>query len=129
MNAVDLKGLPVLQGYIGGDESLAMEEKSDDEVLDIVMRNLSAMFPTISKPDKFLITRWGKDEAVRGAYSFATVGQGEFSVDAEILRERAGNNVWFAGEATDSGRWRATNGAWDSGKNAAIKMISALRMK
>ena len=66
------------------------------------MGNLLAMFPTISKPDKFLVTRWGKDEAVRGAYSFAKVGRGEFSADAEILRERSGSNVWFAGEATYS---------------------------
>ena len=64
-------------------------------------------------------------------YSFATAaGPGEFSADAEILRERAGNNVWFAGEATDSEGWHATTiGAWNSGQNAATSIISALRIK
>ena len=126
MNSLDTKGVPVLVSFIGGDESVAMEEQTDEEVLDDVMKNLLSMFPTIARPDKFIITRWGKDEAFGGAYAFAKVGQ-NFAADAEVLCERTGS-LWFAGEATNVEGWHATTvGAWNTGEVTATSMVSTLK--
>jgi hypothetical protein len=78
-------------GWIGEDEAVAVEEKTNEEILDITMSNLLAMFPTITRPDKFLITRWSEEEAFRGSYLFAAVDQGSFAADAKILGKRIGN--------------------------------------
>jgi monoamine oxidase len=118
LNAYKVKGVPVLVGFIGGDEAVAMEEKTNEEILGIAMSNLLAMFPTITRPDKFLITRWSEEEVFRGSYSFAAVDQGNFAADAKILGKRIGN-LWFAGEATNFEGWHATTiGAWNTGHDA-----------
>ena len=62
------------------------------------MANLRAMFPTATDPDKYIITRWGKEENVRGAYSFKILGR-DFDDDVESLQWPLDNSVWFAGEA------------------------------
>lgn len=118
-------GAPCLIGWIAGDEAVEMEEKSDEEVLELVMLNLRSMFPTITDPDEIIVTRWGQDENFLGSYSFNKVGR-SFLDDAENLKERVGN-VWFAGEATNLDDWHATTvGAWDSGEIAASEMVSIL---
>ena len=47
-----------------------MEEQTDEEVLDDAMANLKIMFPTISKPDRVVVARWGKEENILGTYSY-----------------------------------------------------------
>jgi len=102
-----------------------METQTDEEVLADVMTKLKAMFPTITIPDRIIITRWGSEENVRGTYSFEKVGRESFSDDSEQLRMPV-ENVWFAGEAT-SGSWYGTvNGACKSGERAANGMLEVL---
>merc|ERR1712013_83486 len=84
------------------------------------MRNLRAMFPTIGVPDNAIITRWGQEEDILGAYSFPSPGQ-DFYGDLEIIARREGN-IYFAGEATAENGWATTFGAWDSGEKAAKEM-------
>lgn len=98
-NPSKTKGVPFLTAFIGGDDAMAVEEQTDEEILNEVMANLRAMFPTATDPDKYIITRWGKEENVRGAYSFKILGR-DFDDDAESLRWPLDNSVWFAGEAT-----------------------------
>lgn len=99
------KGVPCLIGWIGGDEAVAMEEQSDEEVLEQVMINLRSMWPTITQPDNVFISRWGQEENVLGSYSFNKVGR-IYSEDASNLKEPLGNKVWFAGEATNTDEWQ-----------------------
>lgn len=100
-----------------------METQSDEEVLEDVMTNLKAMFPTITPPDRHVITRWGKEENVLGTYSYIAVGR-DHSQDYWQLK-KAVKNVWFAGEATSS--WYGTTvGAWKTGEEAAKGMLKAL---
>jgi len=116
-NPSKLKGVPCLIGLIGGDEALAMEEQTDEEIVQQVMGNLRSMFPAISQPDEVMITRWGQDDNVRGSFSFNKVDR-IFNDDASRLKERVGN-VWFAGEATDLYELHGTTvGAWDTGEEA-----------
>ena len=71
-------------------------------------------------------TRWGKEENVRGSYSFNKVGR-NFATDAAKLKETIDNKVWFAGEATNLDEWHATTvGAWETGEEAAGDMLSTV---
>ena len=125
-NPSKLKGKPCLIGWIGGDEAVDMEEWSDEDALDQVMRNLRSMFPAISQPDHVFFTRWGKEEHVRGSYSFNKVGR-KFATDAANLKETIDNKVWFAGEATNLDELHATTvGAWETGEEAAGDMLSTV---
>jgi hypothetical protein len=122
-NPSEYKGIPILVGFVGGKNARDMESQSDEEVLDDVMTNLKSMFPSITSPDRHVITRWGKEENVLGTYSYKAVGR-DYSSDRRQLK-KAVNNVWFAGEATSD--WYGTTvGAWLSGEAAAVEMLQAL---
>ena len=124
-NPTEYKGIPILVGFVGGKNARHMESQSDEEVLGDVMKNLKAMFPTITPPDRHVITRWGKEENVLGTYSYKAVGR-DYSADSRQLKKTV-NNVWFAGEATSS--WYGTTvGAWRSGEAAAVGMLKALNV-
>ena len=123
-NPTKRKGIPTLVGFIGGKDAAAIESQTDEEVLDDVMTNLRAMFPDITRPDRVVISRWGKEENARGVYTFKTVGR-DFVDDSQKLRRRVGN-VFFAGEATSDGWYGSTVGAWESGEEAAEDMIDEM---
>ncbi len=125
-NPTNLKGVPTLVGFAGGRDAVDMEDQTDKEILDDVMKNLSAMFPSITRPKKVLITRWGKEANFLGSYSFQKVGR-TFHEDAANLQERVGT-LWFAGEATSGDGWYGTTvGSWETGKKAANQMVSFLK--
>lgn len=59
---------PMLIAWISGDEAKEMEDQqTDDVVLDNIMGHLLAMFPSITRPKKVLITRWGNDDHFQGS--------------------------------------------------------------
>ena len=108
---------------MGGNESIEAEAHTDDEILNDVMKNLVAMFPSIRRPDRVLISRWGADKDHYGTYSFP-VPDRDFYKDAANLSQRVGR-VWFAGEATGSGP-ASTIGAWNTGEEQALSMLRRL---
>jgi polyamine oxidase len=124
-NPTSYKGVPMLVGWAAAENARYMETQTDEEVLADVMTKLKAMFPTITTPDRYIISRWGSDENVLGTYSFKKVGRDSFSDDAEQLRKPV-KNVWFAGEATFSGWYGTVNGAYASGERAAEEMLEVL---
>lgn len=79
-NPTKYKGVPTLVGWVGGRSAKDMETQTDAEVLDDVMRNLEAMFPTIKQPDRVIVTRWGQEENFLGTYTYKTVGRGELDI-------------------------------------------------
>lgn len=124
-NPTKFKGKPSLTAWLGGKEAIYAEEnQTDDEILEDVMMNLRAMFPTIREPDRVIITRWGQDPNTLGAYSYPVPGR-DFYDDAAKLSEVYGN-IYFAGEATGNG-WATTQGAWRTGEAAALSMAEILR--
>lgn len=127
MNPTKYKGgKPTIVAWIGGEEAHRMESQTDEVVLDNVMKNFRLMFPSVTHPDRFIITRWGQDENIRGTYSSKVPGR-DFYEDASYLQQSIGNSLYFAGEAT-AGQWYATViGAWETGQEAAGGMMSALR--
>lgn len=94
-NPSKLKGVPSLTAWIGGKDAIAAEKQSDDEILSDVTKNLKAMFPAITEPDNVIISRWGQEEFVRGAYAFPSQGQ-EYYNDLDNISRRMGK-IYFAG--------------------------------
>jgi len=123
-NPTQFKDKAVLVGWTAAQDARDMETQTDEKILDEVMRNLQIMYPTITRPDKVFITRWGKDPNVLGAYSFQKLRR-NFANDSFKLRQRVGG-VSFAGEAT-SGAYGTVTGAWESGQRAAYEMINIIR--
>jgi monoamine oxidase len=119
--------MPTLEGWIGGQEAIDMEAQTDEEILDNVMTNLQSMFPTITRPDRVIISRWGQEPNVRGTYCFKQVGR-HFSDDTWYLQENV-DRIWFAGEATSSSSYGTAQGAWKSGDKAAREMKAELRRR
>ncbi len=124
-NPSSYKGTPTLTAWIGGDDAVEMERRADDEVLDeFVMPNLEAMFPNVRRPDRAVVTRWAREENVRGTYAYE-VPHRDFGKDSDDLRRRVGK-LWFAGEATTRSWHGTTVGAWETGRDAAQEMAKAL---
>ncbi len=125
-NPTPHKGVPMLVGWAAAAHARYMETQTDEEVLSDVMEKLKAMFPTITPPDRYIITRWGSEENVRGAYSFKKMGR-SYKKDRQQLQKTVGN-VWFAGEAAfhNAGYYATVNGARMSGETAAKGILGVL---
>lgn len=77
-NPTSHKGVPMLVGWAAAENARYMETQTDEEVLADVMTKLKAMFPTITPPDQYIITRWDSEENVRGTYLFRMAGRDSF---------------------------------------------------
>ncbi|EJK62008.1 hypothetical protein THAOC_17402 [Thalassiosira oceanica] len=120
LNPSAQKGKPTLVGWVAGEDAMRMEDQTDDEVKAEMMSNLKLMFPDIPEPDRVVITRWGKEPNVLGAYSHHVVGR-DFRDDSSALGNPVGRII-FAGEATAGAWYATTKGAWLTGQRAAIEM-------
>ncbi|KAK1739484.1 flavin monoamine oxidase family protein [Skeletonema marinoi] len=123
-NPTSYKGVPMLVGWIAAENARYMETQTDEEVLSDTMAKLKAMFPTITPPDRCIISRWGSEENVLGTYSFKIIGR-NFRDDSRQLQKTV-ENVWFAGEAAAGGWYGTVNGACRSGEAAAKGMLEVL---
>lgn len=127
-NPSSYKGTPMLIGWVSGEDAIAIERQSNEEIMNDVMKSLKIMFPTISRPSKYIITRWNSVDHVRGAYAYSHVGR-NMTADTAILGEKV-NRLWFAGEATNTEGWHATTiGAWDTGKSVALDILTFLELE
>ena len=67
-NPSKFKGTPTIIAWVGGEDARDIESETDERILDDVMKNFRAMFPSVKRPDKVIITRWSQEENVRGTY-------------------------------------------------------------
>jgi len=124
-NPSKFKGVPSLTAWIGGNDAIAAESQSDEEILAAVMTNLRFMFPDITEPDNVYISRWGQEENVLGAYSYPSPGE-DYYDDINNIAARLGK-IYFAGEATSASGWATTFGAWDTGEEQALEIATRLQ--
>ncbi|XP_030643497.1 peroxisomal N(1)-acetyl-spermine/spermidine oxidase-like [Chanos chanos] len=124
----------VLCGWITGREALYMESLRDSEVRDVCVRLLES-FTGWAVPEvcQVLVSRWGHDPFVSGAYSFIPKnvnGVQEQKALSAPLPPRSKHStrkplqVLFAGEATHVNFYTTTHGAYLSGVREAQRLIS-----
>jgi monoamine oxidase len=131
----------VLMSLVSGNEAVALEYKSDDEVVEEVMETLEAIFsPSIVLPNPiaFKVTRWGKDRFARGSYSFLPPGstdqdyqllQSPVNADGDSLLLEGSDimRLFFAGEHTTALHPSTAHGAMLSGIRAAQEVVASIQ--
>ncbi|MBL8079041.1 MAG: FAD-dependent oxidoreductase [Anaerolineales bacterium] len=115
-------GEPVLMAFHGGAKGFAIEELSDDEIVDGAMDTLRVIYgDEIPEPVGFVITRWGKDPLALGSYShIPPFASGD---DLDALFAPVDDVLYFAGEATHREFPGTVHGAYMSGVAAAEEML------
>ena len=96
--------------------------KTSKERINRILAALRVMYPdTFVRPEKVLMSSWNKDPYSLGSYSNNATKE-----DIEALSSPAGR-ICFAGEATSSTRYGTMDGAYDSGRREAKRLISLFR--
>ena len=124
VNFQSVLGLPVLMGLNAADAAVALEDRSDQALIDSAMDRLKLIYGhRIPAPTAFMRTRWGQDPYTRGSYSFNALGMAR---DARAtLASPVGHSLFFAGEATDADYPGTVHGAYLSGRDAAARVIAS----
>ncbi|KZV54149.1 putative polyamine oxidase 5 [Dorcoceras hygrometricum] len=123
----------VLLSWFAGEEALALESLSDDEMLNGFTTTISNLLPTKSqsqKLSKVLRTQWGTNPLFLGSYSYVAVGSSIDDIDtlSEPLPQITNLKspplqILFAGEATHRTHYSTTHGAYFSGLREANRLL------
>jgi monoamine oxidase len=121
-------GNPVIEGFFGGELAAALEREPDgafaafaiDEIANVLGSELRRALTPITE------SRWGRDPYARGAYSHAKPGQaGMRAVLAAPIEDR----IFFAGEACSPHAFSTAHGAFETGVEAADRVLAGLEAK
>jgi monoamine oxidase len=118
---------PLLTGWAGGPQSWPLENKTDEDILQLALRSLSNIFKRPVDELKQLLTaslvaNWRNDLYSSGAYSYNTIGSKQAQKFFDIPID---DTVFFAGEAFYDGSSPGTvEAALVSAKNVADKIMS-----
>lgn len=112
----------LLTGWLGGPKAYAMQDYSPEQILDIALASLDAIFnkklPAIKA---WHIANWQKEPYTLGAYSYNTL---QSKSAKAILKKPVENTIYFAGEAIYTGDAQGTvEAALVSGKETAEQML------
>jgi len=120
-------GHPALVLFGAGEWALAMEAREDAAIVSDAMRVLRSCFgPEAPEPTATLIQRWHRDPLTHGSYSFVPVGSSQDARDA--LAAPVGEQLFFAGEATNRRNPATVHGAYESGLRVAREVAQALAL-
>jgi len=112
----------LLTGWLGGPKALAMQDHSPEQILDIALQSLDALFNKKLPPiTAWHIANWLKEPYTSGAYSYDTLQSKKAKT---ILKEPVENTIYFAGEAIYTGNAPGTvEAALVSGKEVAEQVL------
>ena len=109
-----------------GDEAKKIENMENEDIIKLLMKTIElSIGKKIPKPKKHLITKWGKDKNTLGSYSFFKTGANGKEMEVLNIPE---NNLFFAGEHTNSREYGYAHGAYRSGISAANKIIKKIQL-
>jgi len=121
LSLVRSTGQPVLLGFNAATQGRALEQLSDQQIVDSALQTLQQMFGnTVPTPVGHQISRWATDPFAGGAYSFTPVGATPELRDK--LAAPLANRLFFAGEATSRHYYGTAHGAFLSGLRAAAEI-------
>lgn len=114
-------GRDYVQGWIGAGLAWDLLRAGDAAAVDHMCAELRRLFggraDALFAGGATLVTQWGNDPLVRGAYSYATPGNAD--ARARLAEPLADGHLRFAGEACHIGYAGTLAGAWLSGTAAA----------
>lgn len=115
-------GSPVLVCRNGGNAAAFVDGMTDDEAVGHAMASLRDLFPKVPEPRDYYLTRWMDDPFAQGSFSYTAVGSGDD--DRTALGEPLGEQVFFAGEATETEHTATVHGALLSGRREADRILT-----
>ena len=91
---------PVIVATISGKNAKKLENKPDEEVVQIALNELKAVYGNkVSELNSYYITKWSLDPYIYGSYSTNKAGE-----NSQLLRKQlstpVNSKLFFAGEAT-----------------------------
>ncbi|MCB1452045.1 MAG: FAD-dependent oxidoreductase [Rhizobiaceae bacterium] len=117
--------LDLMVGFVGGDFAWEMEAAGTEAGVDFVTDRLADIFGNDirGKVGRSMMTKWGGERYVRGAYAAARPGK---AGARETLMQPVGERIYFAGEALAGSLIQTCGGARLSGEAVARQVIAAL---
>jgi monoamine oxidase len=112
--------------FVTGTFALELEQLTDAQTLEQIMKFLRQIFPkqTIPDPIKYKFTRWAQDPLAYGAYSNFAVHTGPHTIE-QLAKETSNGRVQWAGEhaniddGTEDWAYACVHSAFQSGQRAA----------
>lgn len=119
-------GAPVIEAFFGGDLAADLGRAPSGAKAAFALEELGALlgsdFRKAARPIEE--SGWSADPFIRGAYSYARVGQ----ADARArLWGSVADRIWFAGEACSAHAFSTAHGAYETGVVAADEIAALLR--
>lgn len=118
-------GAPVIEGFFGGDLAADLGREPPGAKAAFAIEELGALFGSdfrkAAKP--IAESGWSADPFIRGAYSYARVGQAGARAQ---LRRAVADRIWFAGEACSAHDFSTAHGAYETGVAAADEIAAVL---
>lgn len=120
-------------GFLAGRRADAVSAMPEEVAVNLFLEQLDAVFkdksefgptPATSTYAKSMVVDWSKEQWVRGAYTYPTLGA-ELG-DREALAAPVNGCVFFAGEATNTNLNPCMQGAMETSQRAAAQIISSL---
>ncbi|TAF32127.1 MAG: amine oxidase [Cytophagales bacterium] len=117
-------GANALMTFGFGNYGLAMESKTDAQLVEEILTNLRKIFGSdVVPPLKFIVSRWNKDPYALGSYSYATAGStpADFAETGKDVNKK----LFFAGEHCTFEYKGTVHGAYLTGEKAAREIRQA----
>lgn len=110
--------LDLMVGFVGGDFAWELEAAGAEASVDFARDRLIDLFGSDTRRHlgHGMMTRWGGERWVRGAYAAARPGKAQARA---VLAEPVAGKIWFAGEALAGGLMQTAAGARLSGAAVA----------
>jgi monoamine oxidase len=118
VNLYPFTGEPALIAFHTAQAAYGIESMTDREISDAATDALaSALGRKVPRPKDMIVSKWGHDPYVLGAYSF--MGVGATPADRTVLGKPLEGCLYFAGEAVSENYAATMHGAYETGLAAA----------
>ncbi|HTV70518.1 MAG TPA: NAD(P)/FAD-dependent oxidoreductase [Rhizobiaceae bacterium] len=118
--------LDLMVGFVGGDFAWELSAAGEAAGVDFVINRLCDIFggDTRKHVARALMTNWGGERYVRGAYAAARPGR---AGAREVLKQPVAEKIFFAGEHLAGPLMQTCGGARLSGEAVALQVIGKLK--